>query len=246
MLQKKKNRSSNPKVRQKPKSKKLNLRANPIVAANWNQKETLSQNYRRLGLVSKLNARSGGIEKRPSSRISSGLEKGTENDALAIANKNPTSLIPGTVRIERDPETGAILRVLKDGADEGKKRGRREWNGRVLRDELDESSGGEDEERVGQHDLPAIDIGMLGGGEGVVPELVLQAANTGTRKRPRKQSQREEEWVGRLVEKYGDDVRRMAKDKRLNPMQQSEADIGMRVRTWREGRRKGNMDVEDE
>lgn len=35
-LQKKKNRSSNPKVRQKPKSKKkMNLKTNPIIAANW-------------------------------------------------------------------------------------------------------------------------------------------------------------------------------------------------------------------
>lgn len=34
-LQKKKNRSSIPKVRHKPKSKKLNIKGNPIVAANW-------------------------------------------------------------------------------------------------------------------------------------------------------------------------------------------------------------------
>ncbi|KAL8776805.1 MAG: hypothetical protein Q9213_008121 [Squamulea squamosa] len=34
-LQKKKNKSSIPKVKHKPKSKKLNLKANPIVAANW-------------------------------------------------------------------------------------------------------------------------------------------------------------------------------------------------------------------
>src|SRR5579862_1244662 len=34
-LQKKKNRSSNPKVRRKPKSKRVNVLGNPIVAANW-------------------------------------------------------------------------------------------------------------------------------------------------------------------------------------------------------------------
>ena len=35
-LQKKKNKSSLPRVRQKPKSKKLlNIKSNPIVAANW-------------------------------------------------------------------------------------------------------------------------------------------------------------------------------------------------------------------
>lgn len=206
-----------------------------------NQKETFSQNYRRLGLVSKINARSGGIEKRPSSRINLSAEKAAENDPLAIANKNPTSLVPGTARIERDPETGAIVRVLNDEGDERRKKGRREWNGRVLNDDLDESSGGEDEKMIGQHDLPTINDRVLGG-EGVVPDLVLQAANTGAKKRPRKQSQREEEWVERLVEKYGDDVRGMARDKRLNPMQQSEADIGMRVRMWKKERRKGDTD----
>jgi len=34
-LQKKKNRSSNPKVKQKPKSKRINPLGNPIIAANW-------------------------------------------------------------------------------------------------------------------------------------------------------------------------------------------------------------------
>ena len=154
---------------------------------------------------------------------------------MAIANKNPTTLALGTARIERDPESGAIVRVLnEDGSHDGR---RREWNGRVLRDELDKR---EDEiVELGQHDLPAMDVRAFGGGgEGVVPDLVLQAATGGVKKRPRKQSRREEEWVGKLVEKYGDDVGKMARDRRLNPMQQSEGDIGRRIRMWREGRRK--------
>ena len=35
VLQKKKNRSSIPKVKQKPKSKRVNPLGNPIIAANW-------------------------------------------------------------------------------------------------------------------------------------------------------------------------------------------------------------------
>jgi len=34
-LQKKKNKSSNPKIKQKPKSKRVNPLGNPIIAANW-------------------------------------------------------------------------------------------------------------------------------------------------------------------------------------------------------------------
>ncbi|KAI4120271.1 MAG: hypothetical protein LQ338_007042 [Usnochroma carphineum] len=248
-LQKKKNRSSVPKATQKPKSKKLNLTANPVVAANWKKNETLSQNYRRLGLVSRLNSRSGGVEKRALSSTD-----GADNDSLAIANKNLTTLVPGTARIERDPKTGAIVRVVEDdgGDARGRRRGtrEREWKGRVLRDVLDDGASEEEEDgdvgrRVGlQHDLPlTVGAGQIGEGVGVIPELMAQAAAGGVRKRPRKQSKREEEWVERLVERYGDDVGRMARDRRLNPMQQSEGDIARRVRLWR---RKQDDDGEDE
>ncbi|KAL8751673.1 MAG: hypothetical protein Q9199_006248 [Rusavskia elegans] len=73
-LQKKKNKSSLNKVKHKPKSKKLNLTANPIVAKNWNKKETLTQNYRRLGLISKLNPRAGGTEERRAQRFAGDYE----------------------------------------------------------------------------------------------------------------------------------------------------------------------------
>lgn len=209
--------------------------------------QTLSQNYRRLGLVSKLNARPGGVEKFASSSSSLHPASATtgKKDALAIANKNPTALVPRTARIERDPETGAIVRVLRDDDDDddnGGEKGRREWNGRVLRDVLDE--GGEEDERNAagragqQHDLPGLVVDGGGGGNGVVPEMVMQAAMGGGRKRPRKQSKREEEWVEQLVARYGDDVGKMARDRKMNPMQQSEGDIARRVRMWKEGRRK--------
>ncbi|KAL8783042.1 MAG: hypothetical protein Q9213_004939, partial [Squamulea squamosa] len=99
----------------------------------------------------------------------------------------------------------------------------------------DEVGGG------GQHEL----VGNTGGvredegeEEMVVQQLAKQASMAGEKKRPRKQSQREEEWVERLVEKYGDDVGAMVRDRKLNPMQQSKGDIGRRIRMWREGRRK--------
>ena len=40
-LQKKKNKSSLPRIRQKPKSKRINIKSNPIVAANWYIKKPL-------------------------------------------------------------------------------------------------------------------------------------------------------------------------------------------------------------
>ncbi|KAL8730924.1 MAG: hypothetical protein Q9166_003714 [cf. Caloplaca sp. 2 TL-2023] len=240
-LQKKKNKSSIPKVKHKPKSKKLNLKSNPIVAANWNKNETFIQNYRRLGLVSKLNARAGGTEI-PVSEIptpgSGPRETRRElKDTLAIANANPTTVVLGSARIIRDPKTGEVVRVVHEGED---KRGKveREWSGRKLVDVL--GSDEEDEGEITPHNLIVKNGGAMVDGEGergMVKELVKQASVTGG-KRVRKQSRREEEWVERLVERYGDDVEAMVRDRKLNSMQQSKGDIRRRIGMWREVRRK--------
>ena len=66
----------------------------------------------------------------------------------------------------------------------------------------------------------------------VISELE-EAARNGVRKAPRKQSEREGEWLERLVSKYGEDYGRMARDRKLNPMQQTESDIKKRVRKWK-------------
>jgi len=224
-LQKRKNRSSIPKKRQKPKSKKQLLH-NPIIAANWNSKETPSQNYRRLGLVSKLNKSTGGKEKTaanlPDPDESS--DDGLQDDPLAInparqAQRSTTD----EVIIERDSHTGAILRVVNSATSN------------PLNDslnELDEAS--------------AIDFNSLGRlpkrqpgqdrNTDVTRQLEQYAAN-GVKRKPRDQSGREEEWIGRLVDKHGDDYRAMFWDKKLNVFQQSEGDIKRRVRRWREKQR---------
>lgn len=66
-------------------------------------------------------------------------------------------------------------------------------------------------------------------------QVEAEAAELEKRK-PRTQSKREEEWIERLVEKYGDDTRAMVRDRRLNPMQQSEGDIKRRIRKWKASR----------
>ncbi|KAI9793471.1 MAG: Nucleolar protein 16 [Piccolia ochrophora] len=102
-LQKKKNRSSLQKVRQNPKSKKVNPRSNPVIAANWDKSKTLAQNYRRLGLTHRLNASTGGTETAGSA----------PHDPLAIAAL-PKTLTPTTARVERDTD-GNITRIIHSG-----------------------------------------------------------------------------------------------------------------------------------
>jgi nucleolar protein 16 len=45
------------------------------------------------------------------------------------------------------------------------------------------------------------------------------------RRRLRQRSKREGEWIERLIERYGDGVRDMSRDKGLNSMKQTEGDL---------------------
>jgi nucleolar protein 16 len=156
----------------------------------------------------------GGTERNTSGPFESG------DGQLSINSKAVKVLEPGEARVERDPETGAILRVIRHQS---------ERNRNPLNDPLAAlSDGSEGEERdTSRHK----GVGLTA--TGIVAELEMQASMV-VEKKPRKQSQRGREWVERLVQRYGDDTKAMARDRKLNPMQQTEADIARRVRKWRE------------
>ncbi|KAL9628712.1 MAG: hypothetical protein Q9204_005716, partial [Flavoplaca sp. TL-2023a] len=92
-----------------------------INPTSRNKKQTLSQNYHRLGLVSKLNPRTGGIERSTSSIPPPGARKKEQRDSLAITNVNSTTLVPGKARIIRD-ENGNVVKVVHEGGESGGKR----------------------------------------------------------------------------------------------------------------------------
>ncbi len=71
---------------------------------------------------------------------------------------------------------------------------------------------------------------------GIFPQLEAAAVHGGKKSRSRIQSQGEQEWIERLVAKWGNDFGGMCRDRRLNPQQQSEGDLRKRVRKWEEGR----------
>ena len=89
-------------------------------------------------------------------------------------------------------------------------------------------------------------VGGARGGGMIVAELE-ESAKYEKKKRPRQQSTREREWCERLVRRWGDDWGGMSRDRRLNPMQQSEGDLRRRVELWKrkEGVGRGEVDVED-
>ena len=140
-IQKKKNRSGVMKKRQKPKSQKKIL-SNPIIAANWDKSQTITQNYKRLGLTSKLNKHTGGYERKADTeeQLEAGHEGRTRarEDALSIEGAKQKAALNalGEAKIIRDPETGAILEVIETKAP----------NKNPLNDPLNELDSSDDEQ----------------------------------------------------------------------------------------------------
>ncbi|GAW12559.1 hypothetical protein ANO14919_019290 [Xylariales sp. No.14919] len=216
-LQKRKRRSSRPATRQPSsnKSKLTNPLGNSIVARNWNKKETTTQNYRRLGLVSRLRAPTGGVEpKLRSTAISSSKPK----DPFAIHEAKEAAA--AEVQVERD-EDGKIIRVVST-----ERKRPNPLNDPLV--ELDTDSEAESADA---------DAEEWGGFEGEEQnEIVRQLENEANRpieKKPRTVSTREAEWLQSLVDRHGDDTAAMARDRKLNPMQQTAADISRRIRKWK-------------
>jgi nucleolar protein 16 len=192
-------------------------------------------------LTGKLGAATGGVEKKVFTQ-NTGAEnegEGEVGDVFAIpgGRRKAEKLRPTEARVERDPETGRILRVIRSEEEmegQGSRRKRRR-----LDDPLNSASSSSESE----NENPITDPTPPDRSQratGVIAELEAQAEAEAVllarKKRPRQQSKREEEWIARLVERYGEDFAAMVRDRRLNPMQQTEGDIARRVGRWK-GRR---------
>ncbi|KAL9095555.1 MAG: hypothetical protein Q9165_001987 [Trypethelium subeluteriae] len=216
--QKKKNRSSLPKIRQKRKSTRPII-PQPEIAKEWNYKETASRNYARLGLSARLNQLSGGIEK--NKNFQSSDPSHSTSTQLHIKSQLPAELLPSEARVERDPKTGRIVKIV----DQGQRQKPNPLNDPLNALEESDSDNGE-----------ALDVGNTNGQTPLVRQLEDRASR-GERRNKRKQSAREVAWVQALVKKYGDDYDKMVWDRELNPMQQSMGDIKRRIQRWRDSQK---------
>ncbi|EAA28817.1 hypothetical protein GE21DRAFT_7981 [Neurospora crassa] len=222
-LQKRKKRSSRAKVQTHTiKKKVLNPQGSGIVAKAWNKKETLSQNYSRFGLVAKLGTAAGGMAKKSAAANYAGI---TKDDPLAVKSADRGLFEVREVKVERDA-SGKIVKVLRSD--------------NPLNDPLNEiESDSESEEPKPKN--PTHDIewhGISDDRQEMIaqssrPEVVRMLEEEASRpveKTVRYQSERELEWLQRLVAKHGDDVAAMVRDIKLNPMQQTKGDITKRLR----------------
>lgn len=146
------------------------------------------------------------------------------------------------VRVERD-ENGKIIRILDDitttttstSSSASKKRKAPKAN--PLNDPLNafDSDGSDNED--GDEEEEAEEWGGIDEPaelpEGNIIAQLEEEANRPVVKVPRGQSTREREWLGDLVAKHGSNLQAMARDRKLNPMQQTAADIGRRLKKAR-------------
>jgi nucleolar protein 16 len=138
---------------------------------------------------------------------------------LSITKAIPTALTPTEARVERDKD-GRIVRVHHIG-------GRSRQKDNPLNDPLNS----EDEDEEMQIEDKNEQGKKLSSENAIIRALEEQAVMI-PEKKIRRQSRREREWIGRLVAGHGADFAAMSRDRKLNPMQQTEADIRRRVEKW--------------
>lgn len=119
--------------------------------------------------------------------------------------------------MERDAD-GNITRVITSGRDN------------PLNDPLNELDSDDEEDggNNGGHEWGGI-VDAEDDATEVIKSLVEESKNP-AEKTPRHQSGREKEWLDELIAKHGDNMNAMAKDRQLNPMQQTAMDIARRIR----------------
>lgn len=169
-----------------------------------NKKETLSQNYRRLGLTAKLGKATGGMEAHPSAPAS--------QDPLAVSQAASTRSAIRSVKVERDAE-GKIVKVIR--------------RDNPLNDPLNDLTDSEDDEEEGAQQQQIETKREL-----KVVDLLEQQASVPTESHKRHQSARERVWLERLLAKHGDDIVAMSRDLKLNPMQQTVGEIKKKLKVY--------------
>lgn len=153
------------------------------------------------------------------------LAKASGLDPFVIDSANRAAI--GEARVERDAN-GKIIKVQYLGADGLPEK--RKSN--PLNDPLVEIESDSDSEDNGEGDEDGWG-GLDDADKTEVVRLLEEEASRPIDKKPRHQSQQEREWVERLVARHGEDTASMARDRKLNPMQQTQSDIARRVSKWK-------------
>ena len=138
--------------------------------------------------------------------------------------KSITQAVVGEAKVERDAD-GKIVRIVRPGQSTA---------ANPLRDPLSQFDTDEEAESDGDDGDDGEEWGGIDNDDdGPRTEVVRQLEEEASRPvepTVRRQSTREVEWLERLVARHGDDTLAMARDIKLNPMQQTKADIARRLK----------------
>lgn len=144
------------------------------------------------------------MESRPSTRA--------VQDPLAVSQASGSRAAVRSVKVERDAN-GNITRVLHKA--------------NPLNDPLADLESDDDEE------TPTAEEEGTGNGEIRVVDLLEQEARAPTESHKRHQSAREREWIELLIARHGvDGFAAMARDMKLNPMQQTVGEIKRKLKIY--------------
>lgn len=188
------------------------------------KKKTLAQNFRRLGLSAHLNAPTGGIE-------NTTLSKELPVDPLHITgptSKKVEQSQAAEVTVERDPKTGKILRVVRPEEEKVEIAGKLRRKTNPLDDPVEDALRAPLSKSAATSDHKSAVVKAL------EEQAQKQSETMQMKRQPRHQSAREVEWLSRLIAKHGDNVTAMARDMKLNPMQQAPADIRRRLEMYKQ------------
>lgn len=121
-----------------------------------------------------------------------------------------------SVKVERDAD-GRIVRVLRKD--------------NPLNDPLNDIES-DDDDGDAQDTAAGGEAEKKSAGETRVVDLLEAEASRPTEAHKRHQSHQEREWLGRLVARHGDNTAAMARDSKLNPMQQTAANISKKLKIY--------------
>lgn len=101
--------------RVKDKQRDINIHSNPIIEANWDKSLTLQQNYKKLGLRSKLGNLAGGQEQKVETLTEIRARNASEPTSASIDDientEDPTKIPEGEARLVRN-DKGEVERVI--------------------------------------------------------------------------------------------------------------------------------------
>lgn len=192
----------------------------------WDKSKTVRQNYAALGLQLALTpTQSGGSERTlipPKGSASAGSVSGTVKSVEA--GPSTSSTIPrGFGRIIRDA-SGNVIRIDLPESEEIQHCAQ---NTELPEADVDEKTMDDWVgclNKIQRHDTTDARVSSPST-RGTHPVVVLEKLSASGRILPRHSSCGERSYLARLIQKYGDDYERMARDRRLNPEQKTVGEL---------------------